>query len=34
MIQRQSSIIGKFDIRRTLDEKSPHESGHGKQAMA
>lgn len=23
-------IIGKFDIRGTLDEKSPHEGGHSK----
>ena len=26
-------IIGKFDIRRTLDKKSPHKSGHRKQTI-
>ena len=28
-----SYIIGKFDIRRTLDKKSPHKSGHRKQTI-
>ena len=28
-----SYIIGKFDIRRTLDKKSPHKGGHGKQTI-
>lgn len=26
-------IIGKFDIRRTLDKKNPHKSGHRKQTI-
>lgn len=26
-------IIGKFDIRRTLDKKSPRKSGHRKQTI-
>ena len=25
--------IGKFDFRRTLDKKSPHKGGHGKQTI-
>ena len=28
-----SYTIGKFDFRRTLDKKSPHKGGHGKQTI-